>query len=413
MFELSNPVRHYAWGSTKAIPRLLGKEPDGRPHAEMWIGAHRSNPSNLAGLSSATDGHAAEENETVEDSKSLLDLVTSHPEKTLGTGVLERYGPRLPYLVKFLAPDKPLSLQVHPNKEQAESGFEREENSVNPSGNYADPNHKPEVLIALEPTRAFIGFRDPREIAQDLDTLECSGANKVKSALKQQMDAAGSAEAVKAAFAAANELSPCEVEDLISEIHSLTEQGSAPPSIVQASRVAKFHQDKGVAASLLFNVVDVPVGHAVFVGPGEVHAYIEGFGLEIMASSDNVLRAGLTQKKVDWEEFSKVASFEPSPAHLLTPNTREHPGHTRTRYDAPTCDFVVETFDFHFSTPQDLGIDAGPRVIVCLEGEVEVATAEDSLTLQQGGSVFVPDVEGAVAVGGRGRVAVVTVGGLV
>jgi mannose-6-phosphate isomerase len=157
MRRLENPVRHYPWGSTGAIPHLLGREPDGRPHAELWVGAHPTGPSLLA---------------EQRPGARLDEAIEARPQAMLGAQVAERFGARLPFLMKVLAAGMPLSLQVHPDAEQARAGFAAEEAAGvgrdSPLRRYRDPFHKPELLVALEPFEALCGFRPPAEPAAAL-----------------------------------------------------------------------------------------------------------------------------------------------------------------------------------------------------------------------------------------------------
>ena len=156
MHRLTNRVRPYAWGARAAIPSLLGTEPDGSPQAELWLGAHHGAPS----TAHCDDGP-----------RPLPELISEDPYRVLGPGTAERFGARLPYLLKYLAAEAPLSLQVHPDAERARSGFEAEERAGipvdAPHRNYRDPHHKPELLLALEPFEALCGFREPAATAAD------------------------------------------------------------------------------------------------------------------------------------------------------------------------------------------------------------------------------------------------------
>ncbi|MDQ2959406.1 MAG: mannose-6-phosphate isomerase, class I, partial [Actinomycetota bacterium] len=161
VIALDNPIRHYAWGSAEHIPRLLGIEPTGRPAAELWVGAHPDSPSRWIGSP---------------DRPGLDALIEAAPEQLLGPAVIEQFGPRLPFLLKVLAADRALSLQVHPNLAQAQAGYRAEQAAGVPldsaERNYSDPNHKPELAYALTDFDAFCGFRPVERTAEFLRALE-------------------------------------------------------------------------------------------------------------------------------------------------------------------------------------------------------------------------------------------------
>src|SRR5690625_3136345 len=169
MHRLTNQVRSYAWGSAAAIPRLLGREPDGRPHAELWLGAHHGAPSMVR---------------TADGPIPFGDYISAGPKEILGEWAVRRFGERLPFLLKVLAADAPLSLQAHPDAARARAGFAAEEAEGvpvdAPHRNYRDPYHKPELVLALEPFEALCGFRDPADAHADLQGLDCDLARALR-----------------------------------------------------------------------------------------------------------------------------------------------------------------------------------------------------------------------------------------
>ena len=173
MLPLRNPVQHYDWGSTTAIPQLLGVAPDGRPQAELWLGAHPSAPS-LADVGGPPSARW----------RPLDRLVADEPRGLLGEEVVARFGPRLPFLLKVLAAARPLSLQTHPTLEQARAGYAREEAAgvprAAPQRSYKDRNHKPELLVALTPFDVLAGFRAPAASVDLFDGLVAAGAGRLR-----------------------------------------------------------------------------------------------------------------------------------------------------------------------------------------------------------------------------------------
>src|SRR5215203_863273 len=159
MWQLQNTVRHYPWGSRTVIPELLGEpSPADEPYAELWMGAHPDAPSVLS------------------SGMPLDKAITEQPEALLGSAVRERFGDRLPFLLKVLAAEQPLSLQAHPTMAQAQAGFAAEEAAGvprdDPTRTFKDPFHKPEILCALTPVEALCGFRPVEESLHCLAKLQ-------------------------------------------------------------------------------------------------------------------------------------------------------------------------------------------------------------------------------------------------
>src|SRR6266540_2262539 len=278
---LDNPVQNYAWGSRTAIADLLGRPaPGGRPEAELWIGAHPQAPSRLA----AVPGPLGRDG--VPGGPRTLDaLIRSAPEAMLGPEAVRRWAGELPLLMKMIAAAEPLSIQCHPNREQALAGFAREDAEGlprdAPQRNYRDPNHKPELVVALTRFVGLKGFRPVEEIARGLGSLEVPELRAAAGAARRRGD--------DAAFS------------WMERLH------------------AKYPGDIGVFAPLLLNLFELAPEDGLFLSAGELHAYLEGTAIEVMASSDNVLRGGLTPKHVDVPELLAVGAFRPSPPVVLRP----------------------------------------------------------------------------------------------
>ncbi|MDR1852929.1 MAG: mannose-6-phosphate isomerase, class I [Propionibacteriaceae bacterium] len=370
MFELRNPVQAYAWGSEDAIPELLGTKDTGEPQAEMWLGAHKTSPSEVVGAGMGLD-----------------EFIAEYPETTGGKG--------LPFLMKVLAAAAPLSLQVHPTKAQAEAGFERENaegvSLLSPLRNYKDANHKPEMLIALKPFSALCGFREPADAADALTSL--LGKHAQSPFAMKILDALASGD-IKSAFLGILEGGA----DARTFVRNLSDNADWQDS-VDASTVKLlskiYKSDPGVAAALLLNRVELAPGEAVFMNAGVVHAYLHGIGIECMATSDNVLRGGLTSKHIDIPELAKVVNFTP------TVPTRVEPKHIGPvlEYQPPTDEFAVEDVrleDVGYS--EALKLVQGPLLLLVLEGEAilredakeDLPGEETDLALKRGESVFIP-----------------------
>lgn len=436
MLRLRPVARPYAWGSPTAIPRYLGVEPTGEPVAELWFGAHPSAPcrvetrsetpvrstavrpgpparavrGELAGPGRRGTIDLARSAVTVTESESavadLLAVIEADPVATLGPDVVARFGPRLPYLLKLIAPARPLSLQVHPNLDRARLGFAQEETAGIPVAaahrNYKDASHKPELIYALTTFEAVSGFRAPRRAAEVLEGLDAPLARRVLATLRAEPTASGVRSAFMQLLAPATRPAPAEVDAVVTACAARLRSDSTSPraDAIVGLLASFFPADPGIVASLLLNPVTLRPGQAMFIPAGGVHAYLSGVGVELMANSDNVLRAGLTDKHMDAVELFDVVDFIAAPPIRIAPE--EGRGSTRMYY-APVDDFELSVTDLDDGPPHALP-GRGPRIVLCLDGDVRVTSAEDSVALQRGESVFVPAAEGALTVRGHGTV---------
>ena len=378
MEVLEGVVQRYAWGSVSAIPELLGVDPDGGPQAELWLGAHPSAPARVGG-------------------RRLDDVVTDDPHGALGAAAATRFHARLPFLLKVLAAAEPLSLQAHPSADQAADGFAQEAAAGIPidvpERRYRDAEHKPELLCALSPFFALCGFRP----------LEATLALLHRLGLADDpvfLDLASGD--LRAAVGRLLSLPQGERAEVAARIADAAATDPAPEA-VWARRVAATHPgDPGIGVALLLNLVRLEPGEAIFLPAGNLHAYLEGVGLEVMASSDNVLRGGLTPKHVDVDELLAVLDVRPGPPPIVRPLAD---GASR-RYLTPADEFELSLV--HLADRPAPVPGGRPRVVLCLEGEADLATAGDRLHLDRGGSAWVPAGDGPLALTGTGRVAVAT-----
>ncbi|MEG3614533.1 mannose-6-phosphate isomerase, class I [Isoptericola haloaureus] len=394
---LTNAVQRYDWGARDAIPHLLGIEPDGGPYAELWLGAHASNPS-------VTTAH---------DVEIPLDaLLREVPVQMLGHRVAEQFGPHLPFLLKVLAADRALSLQVHPSARQAREGFARESKTGlaadSPQRSFRDDQHKPEMLVALTQFEGLAGFRSPRTILEILDGLKGDLVEAVRSTLQRDRSHEGMRSAFDVLVSARGD-SGC-AADIATTLDAVRERLADGSPYARADQAVvdlsdQHPGDPGAIASLMLNRVSLEPGDALFVPSGEVHAYLSGLGIEIMASSDNVLRAGLTTKRVDENNLAAIASFAPRRPATPEITTAGSRGQVST-YRVPVTEFALTMADVDPSEPVALA-PTGPRVVLCLDGHVELAADRSDVgpvTLSRGGSVFVPHDAGSLAVAGSGHV---------
>ncbi|MEW2574107.1 mannose-6-phosphate isomerase, class I [Streptomyces sp. NPDC047070] len=376
MDRLDNTVRPYAWGSTTAIPRLLGTEPTGEPQAEMWMGAHPGAPSRTP-------------------RGPLTEVIAAAPERELGTGAVAKFGPRLPFLLKILAAGAPLSLQVHPDLTQAKEGYEDEERRGvpidAPHRNYKDANHKPELICALTEFDGLCGFRAPLEAAALLSALEVDSLKPYVDLLHAHPEEAALREVLTAVLTADPELMATTVTEAAAACARLG--GAHAP---YASIAHHYPGDPGVIAAMLLNYVQLQPGEALFLGAGVPHAYLNGLGVEIMANSDNVLRCGLTPKHVDVPELLRIVRFEAGDAGVLRPEASPDGEEV---YETPIDEFRLSRYVLPAGGP-DRDLTRGtPQILLCTAGSVRTG----DITLVPGGSVFVPADEKA-EVSGSGTI---------
>ncbi|WP_326661587.1 mannose-6-phosphate isomerase, class I [Streptomyces sp. NBC_00385] len=393
MDRLSNTVRPYAWGSTTLIPALRGVAPTGEPQAEMWMGAHPGAPSRITRAGSQSEAPAAPSSPPAEHA--LTDVIAADPAGELGQPAVDKFGPRLPFLLKLLAAGAPLSLQVHPDLAQAQEGYADEERrSVPidaPHRTYKDANHKPELICALTPFDGLCGFRRPVEAAEAMEGLGVDSLKPYADLLRAHPEEAALREVLTAILTA----DPAQLAETVAATAAAAERigGAYAPY----ARIAHhFPGDAGVLAAMLLNYVRLQPGEALYLGAGVPHAYLEGLGVEIMANSDNVLRCGLTPKHIDVPELLRIVRFEATEPGILRPEASPS---GEELYETPVDEFRLSRFDLSpGAAPVDLTA-ATPQILLCTAGTPKAG----ELGLGPGESVFVPAGEKA-EVSGTGTV---------
>ncbi|MFI9269102.1 mannose-6-phosphate isomerase, class I [Kitasatospora sp. NPDC052896] len=380
MDRLVNTVRPYAWGSTTAIPTLLGVRPTGEPQAELWLGAHPGEPSRV---------------DRGEGPRSLAEVIAADPVGELGAEAVEKFGPTLPFLLKVLAAEIPLSLQVHPDLAQAKAGFAAEEATGVPveagHRNYKDANHKPELICALDEFEGLCGFRDPLATADLMEQLAVPGLAPLIDLLRTKP----AEQALREAVATVLSTDPAVVAVTVKEValaldRVLVEQPGSPwaPAWSGYAYAAKhFPADAGVLAALLLNHVRLQPGEALYLGAGIPHAYLKGTGVEIMANSDNVLRCGLTPKHVDVPELLRVVRFEAGEAGVRGPVAGED---GEELFAVPIDEFRLSRYRLTADGPQRAVSGRAAQVLLCTEGSVRLTGAGETLTLERGQSAYLP-----------------------
>ncbi|POP47169.1 mannose-6-phosphate isomerase [Superficieibacter electus] len=385
MQKLINSVQNYAWGSHSALTDLYGiANPQNLPMAELWMGAHPKSSSKVQDAS----GNECSLRETIEADKTAI----------LGEHVAARFG-ELPFLFKVLCAAQPLSIQVHPNKKASEAGFAKENAAGIPldaaERNYKDPNHKPELVFALTPFLAMNAFREFSEIVSLLQPV--AGAHTAIAHFLQQPDE----ERLKQLFASLLALEGEEKSRALAILKSAldTQQGEPWQTIRLISEF--YPDDSGLFSPLLLNVVKLNPGEAMFLFAETPHAYLQGVALEVMANSDNVLRAGLTPKYIDIPELVANVKFVAKPAaELLTQPVK----------NGQQLDFPIPVEDFAFSlhdlSNQESRIaQQSAAILFCVEGEAVLRKDQQQLVLKPGESAFISSAESPVAVSGTGRLA--------
>jgi mannose-6-phosphate isomerase len=410
---IDNTPRDYAWGSTTAIAAFRGVAPSGGPEAELWLGAHAGSPAKV--VAGASFGHA-----------DLAAWIAAEPEQALGAELAAR-GARLPFLLKLLAAAEPLSLQAHPTPEQARAGFAREEADGVPINaydrNYRDQNHKPELIVAVSETfDALSGFRSldevhgivetlrtadaasdrPEPAALDLLESHLTGAQPLRDTVEWLLRDGRGGDTGEAAW----------VVERVTALAASDEARRSPfaLSFETVGTLAEVYPgDPGIVISLLLNRVRLQRGEALSLAAGNIHAYLDGLGIELMASSDNVLRGGLTPKHIDVTELLDVLDFTPIAPPRLEP---EPVGRGVVAFRPEVPDFVLyraEPGADAAAASVRVAID-GPAIVLAEGGGLRLRGARGDADVARGGAVYVTPEEGELVVDGDGIAWIATTG---
>ena len=396
--DLLEPVTQpYAWGSHTAIAELQGRPgPTAGPEAELWMGAHPSAPSGVERSGART----------------TLDAVTAaDPRGELGPECAARFGGRLPFLLKVLAAEQALSIQVHPSREQAEAGYRAENGRGlapgDKSRNYVDDWPKPEILCALTPFEVLAGLRTTADAAALLRALGVAGLVP----LADELDATPDPAALTRALAAILTWPAAEREPLVAAVGAACGRiaaGTGPYAAACAAvvQIAAGHPgDLGVVAALLLRHAVLRPGEAVFMPAGGLHAYLRGTGVELLANSDNVVRAGLTGKHVDVPELLRL--LDPA---APVPVTEPRPaGAGIFVYDSPAPEFRLYRAE---AGPEETVLPGAgqPRIVFCAEGAALLHDGRGALKVARGESCFLSAADGAVSVSGPASLFIATDG---
>lgn len=409
MHELVGALRSYAWGSRTALAQLCGRPvPSAHPEAELWFGAHPADPARVL-----IDGN----------DKSLLDVVAADPRRELGA-VAGEFDGRLPFLMKILAAEEPLSLQAHPSIEQARAGYARENQAGvgidSPMRNYRDENHKPELVVALDRFEALAGFRDPRRSVDLLRALAVPELDPYAELLAAQPDSAG----LRTLFTTWIALPQNALATLLPKVldgcvrylsgKDAGTNGARKEFTAEAKTALELSEaypgDAGVLAALLLNRITLEPGQGLYLAAGNLHAYLRGIGVEIMANSDNVLRGGLTPKHVDVPELLRVLDFEPLELPVIEPET-ESPG--VFRYRAPAPEFTLRRVELAAGAePVELP-RTGPEIVLVTDGTLRLFQGSSVLDVPCGNAAWISATDGPIraqAIDGHGQLFCAAVG---
>jgi len=376
---LKNPIQHYAWGERGPeafIPRLLGipAEAD-TPYAELWIGAHPSAPSRVV---------------LAEEEIPLIEWIAENPGGILGKRVVRKFGPQLPFLLKVLSAAEALSIQEHPNKKQAEELHARDPE------HYPDANHKPEIAVALDGLKALAGFRNfisTREVLRRYPEIANFIGQPAKNAPPDDASIEEKRRWIRNIYVALIEKSQAKPEALKETLHRLDVRfrKQASPANFQeelyGSLRRKYGDDVGLLSLFLLQFMDLHPGEAFFTPAGIPHAYLRGNIVECMANSDNVVRAGLTQKFKDLNTMVDILTPNPETLPLWKPERNAE----QVIYDAPIEEFRVTRLNLSAGKLKTVGTEASVRILLVIEGNVLLQWGEGkSLSVQKGKSILIP-----------------------
>ena len=359
---LSPNIQHYHWGDYSFIPELQGRPKGDKPEAELWMGAHPTSPSR-----------------TVESDRGLDDIISTEPQNTLGPQAGD-FQNELPFIMKILAIREPLSIQVHPNAQQAEEGFTFAQSNLTGAQSYSSPRGKEEVVCALTKTDLKFGFREVNEIYAIIDAVGHSDFSRLKESLSRETSAEGLKEAIQKILSTDSDTIRSIAATVLSSDMSATVINEKETKYF-TSLVETYPDDPGLLLFLLMNFITLEPGDFLYVSPGVTHAYLRGNVVEITSNSDNVIRCGLTPKHINVDEFFSIASFVSEQPQIQTPVESVH------TYESPTP-FTLTRLNLNEEFEATL---QGPEILISTQNNFTITNkSENSFHVEQGHPVWVP-----------------------
>jgi len=376
IYRLTGQVQHYAWGGKNYIASLIGlNSAKDQPCAEWWLGAHPSVPSEI---------------ENVTGKQSLIEFLSQNPT-ALGQASRQQFGDELPYLLKILDVEKPLSIQLHPTKAQAEKGFEAENakgvSLTDKTRTYKDRNHKPEMMIALSDFWLLHGFKTKSQILATLNARP--SLQPLVEKLSTQSLAEFYADVMLADQSTlANWLLPIiEANQQPYKNGKLTLDNPDYWVLytMEAMAISPEKLDAGLVCFYLFNIVHLKEGEGIFQDAGIPHAYLRGQNVELMACSDNVIRGGLTPKYVDIVELLKIVDCREVIPQIILAAPQNHSEFT---YKTPVKDFALAQIRVEPEQHTKVNLQSA-GILLVMQGELKIQEKSAALTLKQGESAFI------------------------
>ena len=359
---LSPNIQHYHWGDYSFIPELQGRPKGDQPEAELWMGAHPTSPSR-----------------TVESDRGLDEIISTEPQNTLGPQAGD-FQNELPFIMKILAIREPLSIQVHPNAQQAEEGFTSAQSNLTGAQSYSSPRGKEEVVCALTETDLKFGFREVNEIYAIIDAVGHSDFSRLKGSLSRETSAEGLKEAIQKILSTDSDTIRSIAATVLSSDMSATVINEKETKYF-TSLVETYPDDPGLLLFLLMNFITLEPGDFLYVSPGVTHAYLRGNVVEITSNSDNVIRCGLTPKHINVDEFFSIASFVSEQPQIQTPVESVH------TYESPTP-FTLTRLNLNEQFEATL---QGPEILISTQNNFTITNnSENSFHVEQGHPVWVP-----------------------
>jgi mannose-6-phosphate isomerase len=371
VFPLKGVVQHYSWGGYLTIPNLLGIEnKEQKPFAEYWLGAHPNHPSTINGASTT-----------------VSELIRNDQQHILGASLSKKFS-SLPFLLKVLDVRQMLSIQVHPDKASAEKGFDAE-NKMNipvnaPNRNYKDNNHKPEMMAALSEFWLLHGFKKESFLEMTLDAVP--ELRFLKDIFEQKGYRGLYEEVMLMEQGKVNDILSPLIERILplfkkGELQKDKEDFWAAKAAVEFCKDGNY--DRGIFSIYFFNLVQLNKGEGIFQGAGLPHAYLEGQNIELMSNSDNVLRAGLTEKHIDVQELMKHVKFEATIPQIISPGSGHH-----KIFESPAEEFELQQYELPANSEETIQAETS-EILLLMDGQLELKTGEEEMLLKKGDAVLV------------------------